>query len=84
MAYEFPPDVEELIRKPMQSGEFASEDELLREALYAFDRARADLAAIEGGLRDVDAGRVRPVEDFDRDFRTRNGISDDDLQGSSS
>ncbi|MBY0587181.1 hypothetical protein K2X85_08395 [bacterium] len=78
MAYQFPPDVEELVRKQMQSGEFASEDDLIREALRTLDRTRDDLAAIESGLADVDAGRVRPFEEFDREFRARNGISDDD------
>src|SRR3954447_18504948 len=32
-------------------------------------------AAIRRGLADVDAGRVRPFEGFDREFRTKHGIS---------
>ncbi len=28
------------------------------------------LAAIREGLRDADEGRVRPIEEFDREFRT--------------
>ena len=30
-------------------------------------------AAIRQGLADIDAGRVRSCEDFDRDFRARHG-----------
>lgn len=78
MAYQFPPDVEELVRKQMQSGDFATEDDLLREALRVLDHVREDLAAIEAGIADADAGRVRPIEDFDREFRARNGIADAD------
>jgi len=78
MAYQFPPDVEELVRKQMQSGAFASEDDLLREALRTFNHVRDDLAAIEAGLADAHAGRARPIEEFDRDFRARNGITDTD------
>ena len=32
------------------------------------------LAAIEEGLKDVDEGRVRPFEDFDREFRQKHGL----------
>jgi len=33
------------------------------------------LQAIRQGLADVDAGRVTPFEDFDRDFRQKHGLS---------
>jgi len=82
MSYQFPPDVEELVRKQMKSGDFATEDDLLREALSSLDRMREDLAAIEAGLADVDPGRVRSFDEFDREFRTRNGIQNEDSQGS--
>lgn len=31
-------------------------------------------AAIREGMADLEAGRVRSLEDFDRDFRQRNGL----------
>ena len=31
-------------------------------------------AAIHRGLADLDAGRVRPLEEFDREFRARHGM----------
>ncbi len=43
MAYQFPPDVEELVRRQMQSGEFASEEEVLREALRVLEQSRDNL-----------------------------------------
>ncbi len=33
------------------------------------------LAAIREGLRDADEGRVRPFEEFDREFRRKHGIN---------
>jgi hypothetical protein len=40
------------------------------------DDEREDaLRAIRQGLADVDAGRVRPFEEFDRELRARRGIS---------
>ncbi len=31
-------------------------------------------AAIRRGLADIDAGRVRPFEEFDREFRAKHGL----------
>jgi len=31
--------------------------------------------AIRRGAADIEAGRVRPVEDFDREFRRKHGLS---------
>ena len=33
------------------------------------------IRAIQSGLADIEAGRVRPIEDFDRDFRLKHGLS---------
>lgn len=32
------------------------------------------IQAIQRGLADIEAGRVRPVEDFDREFRQKHGL----------
>jgi hypothetical protein len=32
------------------------------------------LKAIQQGLADVDAGRTRPFEEFDREFRSKHGL----------
>lgn len=34
----------------------------------------AERLAIQQGLDDVAAGRVRPFEEFDREFRAKNGL----------
>ncbi len=72
MSYQFPPDVEKLVRDHMATGAYASEDEVLREALLAFgafvhspkevdEEYRQTVAAVQEGLADVEAGRVRPL-----------------------
>jgi hypothetical protein len=39
------------------------------------DGEREDtIRAIHQGLADVEAGRTRPLEDFDRDFRLKHGL----------
>ena len=45
MAYQFPPDVEELIKRHMESGAYSSEDEILRDAIAALDQLELDKIA---------------------------------------
>jgi predicted transcriptional regulator len=38
------------------------------------DEREETLAAIRQGLKDADEGRVRPLEEFDREFRQKQGL----------
>jgi hypothetical protein len=50
-------------------------DDWLEDGRSEADR-EADLRAIEESLRDIDAGNLgRPFEEFDREFRERNGLT---------
>ncbi len=49
--------------------------DLSPEEVLAMWRDRAEsIEAIKEGLEDVKAGRVTPLEEFDREFRTKHGI----------
>jgi Arc/MetJ-type ribon-helix-helix transcriptional regulator len=72
LAYEFPPDVEKLVREHMAAGGYASEDEVLRDALQVLgefvhsregiaEEHRQTVAAVREGLADMEAGRMRPL-----------------------
>jgi Arc/MetJ-type ribon-helix-helix transcriptional regulator len=61
----------------MNTGRYASEDEVLRDALRALKWRDDEIAAIQEGLSDMEAGRVRPLREFDREFRERNKIPED-------
>jgi putative addiction module CopG family antidote len=64
MTVDVSPAVEQLIREGMAAGMYASADELLRDALGALAaRQEDDLRAIQEGIEDVKAGRVRPAEE---------------------
>lgn len=82
MAYQFPPDVEKLVRDHMATGGYASEDEVLREALHAFgefvhspeeasEEFRQTVAAVREGMADAEAGRVRPLREIIDEARGR-------------
>jgi Arc/MetJ-type ribon-helix-helix transcriptional regulator len=74
MSYQFPADVEKLVRDHMAAGGYASEDEVLREALRLFgqfvhspeeagEEYRQAIAAVHEGVADAEAGRMRPLRD---------------------
>jgi Arc/MetJ-type ribon-helix-helix transcriptional regulator len=56
MAYAFPPEVKRLVDQRMATGKYASEDDLLRDALEALSEESDELAAIQAGIDELDAG----------------------------
>jgi putative addiction module CopG family antidote len=75
MSYQIPADVSGLIQAQLASGTFRNQDDVLRAALQALERQTADLAAIRAGIDDMEAGRHRPLEEFDREIRAKYGFS---------
>lgn len=82
MSYPFPPDLVELVRAHMAAGAYHSEDDLLRDALKALDGQRNEIVeedpvVVEGirrGLADMKAGRSRPFDEFNAEFRAKHKI----------
>ncbi len=56
MPYRFRPDVDQLVRRRMTTGRYATEDDLLREALQALDEEDEDLAAVREAVAEQQAG----------------------------
>jgi putative addiction module CopG family antidote len=52
----FPPDLRDLIGEQMASGNFASEDDLLRSALQALAEDEQDLIAIREAVAEWESG----------------------------
>ena len=77
MAYQFPPDIEQRVRAQLSSGDYQTEDDLLRDALDALRERRDDLAAIQAGIEDMEAGRYRPFSEIDAEFRKKHNIPHD-------
>ena len=55
MTYQFPADIENLIRVAMLSGECFSVDDLFRRMLNDFNQRHKDIAAIKAGALDAKA-----------------------------
>ncbi len=77
MSYQFPPELDALIKRQLASGEYESEDAVLIAAMHSLEQQKEDLAAIREGIQDMENGRVRPLREFDRDFREKKNISQD-------
>jgi len=74
MGNRFPPDIDRLIREQMVSGQYESEDDVLCDALQALAERSADLAAIQAGIDDMKAGRMKPLAEVDAEIRRRRGL----------
>jgi putative addiction module CopG family antidote len=60
-AYQFPPDLEDEIRQRMNTGQYASADDVLRDALRALKCRDTEVAAIQEGIDDMrDAASLHP------------------------
>jgi len=78
MAYQFPPEVDDLIRKQMATGLYASEGQLLLDALRALETEKEEWLATKEGLDSLDQGEqgVSLQEAFDS-VRAKHNISPD-------
>ena len=74
MSYEFPQDIQERVEAQLAAGHYGSEDDVLRDAMAALEERNADLTAIEAGMRDEQAGRVKPLDEADDAMRAKYGI----------
>jgi Arc/MetJ-type ribon-helix-helix transcriptional regulator len=69
-----PPDLQKPVSKLLGSGNYSSEEDILRPAITALEERNADLASIQAGVRDMETSRYRPFSEFDADFRKRNQV----------
>ena len=75
MNYEIPAQLQSLIAQKMSTGRYASQDELLAEALHALDDYEAAVADIQQGIEDEATGRMRPLDEVNADIRQKLGFS---------
>ena len=76
MSQQIPVDIESSLRAFVATGRFANEDEVLREALAALKRESDEVAAIQLGVDDMEAGRYRPFDEIDAEIRKEFGFKE--------
>ena len=75
MSYEISDTIQQMISQKMATGIYASEEQLLTIALNKMDDYEQAVADIKEGLEDELAGRVRSLQEVDRDLRQELGFS---------
>lgn len=56
MSYQFPPRVDELVKKQLEAGNYTSEDEVLLAALQSLEGEQEDWAAVSEALESLEHG----------------------------
>jgi len=74
MTHSLPPDLQSLVQKHLTLGNYASEEDVLRDALRALERQQEVMEDVVVGLADLEAERGRPLEDIDARLRAKYNI----------
>ena len=74
MNYPFSATVQQLLDERMASGRYTSEDDVLVRALQSLREYDESVADIQEGLDDEASGRLRPLREFDAEFRLTLGF----------
>lgn len=78
MSYQLPPDLRQQLSERLATGQYASEEQVLREALGALKQRDEDVAAIRAAIADMESGdRGKPFDEFVEEFRKKHGIAQD-------
>ena len=74
MDYQFPPNIDRLVKEQMASGAYESEDDVLADALRALAARNADRAAVNDAIQDMEAGDTgRPLIEVANEIREMHG-----------
>lgn len=77
MSYQLPPDLENAFALRAAAGPYDGIEQVLRQALSAFDDRNREIAAIQEGVDAMERGATTPLREFDRKFRLANNIPAD-------
>lgn len=78
MSYALSSELDRMVQEKLAAGRYASEEEVLRAALRLLDEQEEVVAAIAEGYDDVRAGRHRPFDEANADFRRKHHIPRDE------
>ena len=70
-------EVDRQVKHFLATGQYQSEDEVLRDALKALAERHSVLDDIRQGLTELESGQGRPLEDVDADLRKKYDIPQD-------
>lgn len=74
MSYTFPSDIQLLLAKHFSLGNYASEDDVLRDAFRALEDQSATMEDIRAGIAEMEAGQGSSLEDVEARLRQKFSI----------
>ena len=74
MTLELPTDIAQFVNEQVATGRYQSAEEVLRDAVNSLRRFRTEVDAIQEGIDDMHAGRIRPIEEADAEIRSRHNL----------
>jgi putative addiction module CopG family antidote len=78
MTHEFPPEVDEMIRKQLDTGNYESQDDVLLAALRSLEGEQEDWAAVSEALDSLERGEPGlSLEEAFESVRRKHGIPAD-------
>ena len=75
MPYQLPAEIDQRVQAQIALGIYQTPAEVLNDALDALDERNEDILSIQRGIEDERAGRVKPLDQFDRDVRSQFGFT---------
>jgi antitoxin ParD1/3/4 len=78
MTISLSPELDQYLQEKLASGRYQSVEEVLRAAFRALSEEEETLAAISEGYEDFLAGRYRPLDEADAEFRQKHGLPADE------
>ena len=75
MTYQLPPEIDQRIQSQLALGIYSTPAEVLTSALDALDERNRERRAIQEGIDAWRAGDTQELDDFDAEFRAKNGIA---------
>ncbi len=78
MSYQFPPDVQAQLQKYVATGQYATEDDVLRDALQSLRERDENVSAVKQAIADMEAGdHGKPFDEFVEQFRAEHKVPRD-------
>jgi predicted transcriptional regulator len=68
------PDIRRMIADEFALGGYVDEQDVLRHALSALAEQRETISGVRRGIADVAAGRVTPLDEYERSFRRQHNL----------
>jgi Arc/MetJ-type ribon-helix-helix transcriptional regulator len=69
MTYQLPPQIDARIQAQLALGIYSTPADVLNDALDALEQRNEDIASIQRGIEDEQAGRMKTLAEFRRDTR---------------